>query len=85
MCFSKNALFLEWKAILVPYPTRNTFWWICYGLVVMKSISYSAVINATHLYYVPKENSYYRWAEGVCVNLLSPASLSCRFIAAPIW
>lgn len=66
--FAKNAILLEWKTIFVPHPVRNAFYWTCWGLVIVNTLYYIAVITTTHLYCIPFDAAWQPWTEGHCIN-----------------
>lgn len=68
MLFAKASILLEWCRLFVPFPTRNTFYWICHGMILANTMLYVAGVVATHLACTPREKIWHRWIPGNCTN-----------------
>ncbi|KAI1267563.1 hypothetical protein F5Y18DRAFT_443315 [Xylariaceae sp. FL1019] len=66
--FSKVAILLEWTHLFVPYPDRNTFFWICHVLIWVNVGLYTAVTIVQHAQCKPYIKIWYTFVEGHCAD-----------------
>jgi hypothetical protein len=64
------AILFEWSHIFVPYPTRNTFWWICHILIFINGTYYFIGLFLGIFSCVPREYIWNKELEGggTCIN-----------------
>ncbi|GAP86916.2 putative ribosomal protein L36e [Rosellinia necatrix] len=68
MCI-KTAILLEWINIFIPHHAHNTFWWICWAMIVANLILYTATIITINLICIPRQRIWRRWVPGTCINI----------------
>jgi hypothetical protein len=68
LLFAKSAILLEWVHVFVPTGTRNSFFWMCHGLIVANFIFYASFIIAVQLGCFPREKIWHRWIPGTCLD-----------------
>ncbi|KAI1210086.1 uncharacterized protein F4807DRAFT_423773 [Annulohypoxylon truncatum] len=64
----KVAIILEWIHFFVPRATRNTFYWICYGMIVANCCLYLATVLCINYACTPREKIWRRYLPGTCIN-----------------
>ena len=73
-------ILIEWLRIFVPKGTRNYFYWICIGLLLVNFLFYTAGIITLNLVCIPQKKIWESIVPGKCIdrnpNDLFSASLS---------
>ncbi|KAI0100757.1 hypothetical protein GGR51DRAFT_575246 [Nemania sp. FL0031] len=69
MLLAKAAILLEWIHIFVARPNRNTFFWICSGMIMANTALYIATIITTNFACTPRERIWRRYIPGSCINI----------------
>ncbi|KAI0835900.1 hypothetical protein F5Y06DRAFT_274708 [Hypoxylon sp. FL0890] len=65
----KVAILLEWTYIFTARSTRNTFFWICYGMIGANCCLYITTIITTNYACTPRERIWRRYIPGSCVDI----------------
>ncbi|KAI0886604.1 uncharacterized protein GGS22DRAFT_199003 [Annulohypoxylon maeteangense] len=65
----KVAIILEWVYLFIPRATRNTFYWICCGMIGANCSLYLATILCTDYACTPREKIWRRYLPGTCIDV----------------
>ncbi|KAI1412103.1 hypothetical protein F5Y13DRAFT_190784 [Hypoxylon sp. FL1857] len=69
LMLTKVAILLEWTYLFVPRSARNTFFWICYGMIGAVCGLYFATIITINYTCTPRERIWRRYLPGTCIDI----------------
>ncbi|KAI1372416.1 hypothetical protein F4677DRAFT_449534 [Hypoxylon crocopeplum] len=67
----KISILTEWTRMLVPRGTRNTFLWICYGVIASQAMAMVSIVFALCFVCIPYEKIWDLTLPGHCINKLN--------------
>lgn len=57
---------MEWSRMFVPRSTRNTFWWLCHGLMAFQILFMIGIVLALCLHCQPYHKIWDKSVKGTC-------------------